>query len=153
MTTHVSARIEDSLLAEHARLEELGKQLLIAARSSDSSELLPAWDTFEKGVRAHLETEERDLFPLFEVEHRNETAALRAAHALIRRTLDTVGLSLEFHEARVEALEKVLHQLGEHAALEARVLYPWASSGLPAANRERLVALRPSPLSPHQGQR
>lgn len=142
MSTGASFPVRDFLVADHARLEALAENLLTAARSGDSAEVCLPWSEFEQGVLAHLEAEDGELIPLFEAGHKEETAAIRAAHAHIRQTLDRVGLSIELHEARLAGIEELLRQLRAHAAQEAGLIYRWADENLPASNRERLFAPR-----------
>jgi hypothetical protein len=121
-------------------LARLGEKLLISARAGDPPDVCPSWNEFEQGLLAHLEAEEVELLPHFEAGHRLETDALRLEHARIRHLVDKMGLSVELHEAKADALEELLRIIREHSAREENLLYRWTDKNLPPPLRARLLA-------------
>jgi hemerythrin superfamily protein len=127
------------LRAEHRRLSALFAELLDCVHSGETSVIQPIWARFERGLLAHMAAEEREVLPLFEVEHPDEARAIRDEHARIREVLARMGVDLELHVAREESVQELVRALEEHAAREDAALYRWADKALP---REQAGALR-----------
>jgi iron-sulfur cluster repair protein YtfE (RIC family) len=64
-----SAHLRNELLRQHERTGKLLHDLDDATETGDARELQRAWTGFEKELSSHLETEERELFPLVEDFH------------------------------------------------------------------------------------
>lgn len=136
-----ASRPSATLMHDHERLEQLLRALLVRARAGDARDLAGPWAAFEEGVRAHLSAEEEDLFPSYATVAPDEVLALRREHAEIRSLLDSAGLGVELHTARLLMLEDLASRLREHAEHEDRTLYAFldhAPPGLWKSARERL---------------
>src|SRR4029079_5605875 len=111
------------LLRDHQRLEELMDGLLEDVHRGDWSVCQTTWTRFERQLIQHLEAEETFLLPTFEREYPDETTALRAQHANIRRLLADMGVRVELHTLREEHVRRFIESLQAHAAREEELLY------------------------------
>jgi hemerythrin-like domain-containing protein len=127
--------IKKNLRDDHAQLERRLQRLLNAVDANDScADLRRIWSGFEANLLDHLGTEERCLFPLVAHEHRTEVEALCAEHRHIRDALTELGICLELHTLRKQAVDELIEFLRQHAAHEDASLYEWVEKkGLTAA--------------------
>jgi len=122
------------LLADHHReLDRQFEELLALARGGDGEELRRAWTAFEWSLLRHLDLEESELLPRFAQQDPGGARAILADHAAIRRELLELGVSLDLHLVRSEAVEGLVRRLKDHARREDAALYPWAGAHVPAA--------------------
>ena len=84
------------------------------------------WTTFERTLSRHLEQEETELLPGFATHDAAEARAILAVHADIRAALLEIGLGLDLHLLRTEAVQEFVKQLRAHAQREDATLYDWA---------------------------
>jgi hemerythrin-like domain-containing protein len=123
--------IEDAFAQHHRGLEEAFKATVARARTdNDASVSRAAWDAFERELLAHMEIEEKDLFPLFGRLHLEEARALQAEHDVIRERLFELGLALDLRRLGTPAIEEFAARLRAHALREDLMLYPWAERHL-----------------------
>ena len=113
--------IRERFGADHAALLRSLDALGNASEGADASELVRVWREFEAGLRAHLEVEEAELFPL--LPDRAERTALERDHERFREQLDELGLQVEVHAIRKESVDTLCEALRAHAAREDAVLY------------------------------
>lgn len=112
-----------------ARQGELG------STASDSPEdPRAAWETFAARLEAHLEAEERQLFPELAARRamlrpivrklQRDHDQMRAAIGQIRQALDTPSAN----ETTADTLQELLERLETHAEEERRLVYPPSSA-------------------------
>jgi len=130
------------LVEDHALLERQLAQLAQAVEADDCpADLLECWTRFEAGLRDHLDTEERCLFPAAGPEHREQVEGLRAEHRRIRHTLQELGVALELHTLRKPSVDELITFLREHAEREKQTLYAWLEEPGNAGARHGLLAM------------
>jgi hypothetical protein len=116
------------LLAEHHRaLDEQLDRLVTRAQAGDANDLRAEWTAFERGLLRHLEQEEAEILPAFARHDRAEASAILAEHAEIRGALLEMGLDLDLHCLRAEAVQDFARRLKAHARREDAGCYPWAA--------------------------
>jgi hypothetical protein len=137
------------LLPEHHRvLDEHLDKLVMSAQVLDAAELRAEWSDFERELLRHLEYEEAEILPGFAAQNPAEARAILAEHASVRATLTELGLSLDLHLLRSEAVENFVQQLKAHARRENEMLYAWAR-GRAAADDRQARRRRPSLFDGH----
>lgn len=114
------------LTTDHERLERVFCELENAVEGADQPTIQRGWDAFERGLLAHLEAEERLLFPLLEAEHSEQVERARREHGRLRALLADLGVRSDLHLLRKDVAAALLDQLRKHAAWEDQTLYPWA---------------------------
>jgi hemerythrin-like domain-containing protein len=123
--------IRDALTQHHRGLEEAFKATVARAKSdTDPSTSRAAWDAFERELLAHMEIEEKDLFPLFGRVYPEEARALHAEHDVIRERLFEIGLALDLRRLGTPAIDEFAARLRAHALREDLMLYPWTERHL-----------------------
>lgn len=127
------------LRAEHARLEVLYERLLEAYRFGDWSDVSAQWNVFEPALRAHMELEEREVFPAFREVDPAEAEYLLAEHESLRARLGVLGINVELHAVTQYDANDLVERLRLHRAREERLLYPWIDETfeLPVTRTER----------------
>lgn len=113
------------LRAEHARLEVIYERLLEAYRAGDWNDVRAEWDRFEPALRAHMDLEEREVFPTFREVDPDEAEHLAAEHGTLRGKLEVLGVNVELHAVTPIDAEELVERLRAHRAREERLLYPW----------------------------
>jgi len=117
------------LLAEHHRaLDEQLDRLVARAQLGDAADLRAAWTAFERELLRHLEQEEAEILPGFARYDAAEALAILAEHADIRRALLEMGVNLDLHCLRAEAVQDFAQRLKAHARREDGAFYAWARS-------------------------
>ena len=142
---------QEILRSDHARLDALFEELLDDFADGRQREIRSTWTEFDRSVLVHLDTEERFILPLFERVNPEETAALRAEHARIRRLLGELGVGVDLHLVRLEMAREFIGLLRAHARREDLLLYRWAASDLEEAARVA-VTQKLLPALPGQGE-
>jgi len=120
-----SASAAALLRAEHARLEVIYDRLLEAYHAGDWNDVQAEWDVFEPSLRAHMDLEEKRVFPAFRAVDPEETDNLVAEHAVLRERLDVLGVNVELHAVTAIDAQELVERLRAHRAREDRLLYPW----------------------------
>jgi len=122
-----SAAIRARLLADHHRdLDRQFEELVTRARAGDGGDLRCEWIAFERELLRHLDVEEAEILPGFAQHDPGGAQAILADHAAIRREVLEMGMSLDLHLVRAEAIEGFVRRLKEHARREEMTLYEWA---------------------------
>ena len=122
-----------SLLVDHHRtLDERLDRIIHRAREADPTELRAEWAAFERELLRHMELEEAEILPDFAKHDSAEAHALLSEHGAIRNALLDLGLNLDLHCLRAEAVDDFVRRLRAHARREDAALYAWAQSHLPA---------------------
>jgi adenylylsulfate kinase len=131
--------IHTLLTKDHERLERLFRDLENAVEGADQPTIQRGWGEFERGLLAHLDAEERLLFPLLEAEHPRDVTRALQEHARVRALLADLGVRTDLHLLRKDVAAELLSRLREHAAWEDQTLYPWAAA---KANEQTGLSLR-----------
>jgi hemerythrin superfamily protein len=124
------------LTEHHHHLERLFEALVARAQEGDHAALRAEWSRFERELLAHLEVEETHILPAFGRGHPREAARIWGEHAQIRAALTEMGVCLDLHLLRAQAIEDLVRRLAEHARHEEAVLYPVARRTLDGAQRQ-----------------
>jgi hemerythrin-like domain-containing protein len=146
MTPHEPRNPRVVLLQDHQAIDQRLDRLIGAVRADDREACQKAWARIESMLLRHLDVEEMFVFPALAEEHAAEVERLRRDHGAIRRQLGEIGLALELHTARCEAIESFCAMLREHAEREDSLAYPFAERTLPVsvarsiANRVKAAA-------------
>ena len=122
----------DHLLAEdHRRLDRSFGALVVRAQGGDPIQLRAEWQAFERGLLHHLDLEEREILPGFARDNEEDAEMIRQEHAAIRETLVEMGIDLDLHLLRADAVQRFCDRLRAHAAQEEAALYRWAGGNVP----------------------
>ena len=126
---------------EHAVLEDAMRLLLRAAEGDDPRPLEAAFCALEQRLIAHLDVEERWLFPLVEYRHAGDVRALREEHARIRALVTELDHACESHAVTKPMLEALATLLADHGRREGESLSRWLDESAPAETQRGLPAL------------
>ncbi|AKU95475.1 Universal stress protein family [Labilithrix luteola] len=118
-------RAGDILRRDHRRLEQVYEGLASAYRRGDWNEVIEEWNHFEPALMAHMEREEREVFPSFRLVAPEEAKALLDEHEQLRRLLATLGVHIEIHAFPMADAEDLIERLHQHEVREATALYPF----------------------------
>jgi hemerythrin-like domain-containing protein len=148
-----SPDLRRTLHEDHERLDKLFADLLAAFQADAREDAACLWSAFDRGLRTHMELEERDLFPAFTTVNAPEAAALLREHDRIRQRLLDLGIGVDLHLTRDYQVEEFVRDLRAHAAREDALLYQWAQRELHptvrASLRQRLADLRSAKHDQH----
>lgn len=114
------------------------RTLVDTVEGADLPDLARTWAEFEGGLLAHLDTEEKRLFPLIAGSHPDAVASALRQHARVRELVAELGVRAELHTIRKWAVDELVALLAGHAAFEDETLYPLADAALDEA-RKRLA--------------
>jgi hemerythrin-like domain-containing protein len=142
--------VRESLGSDHQAIERRLTELSDAVEGADWPTILEVFRGVDRGLRAHIDGEERYLFPRFEASHSDVIGQLRREHEHTRRALDELMVQTELHALRKEPIDELVAQLRSHADKENGTLYAWADedpidepkNGLVAFLEERRMSLR-----------
>jgi hemerythrin-like domain-containing protein len=118
------------LLEDHRRIDGLFDRLVAAVRSGDREATERAFKRSEEAILRHLDVEEMFVFPALREGHAKEIDRLRRDHDEIRKQLGELGLALELHTIRADAVESFAAMLREHAEREESLAYVQAGHTL-----------------------
>lgn len=122
----------DRLLADdHRRLDRSFAALVVRAQGGDPIQLRAEWQAFERGLLDHLDLEEQEILPGFARDNARDADMIRQEHAAIREALVEMGIDLDLHLLRADAVQSFCDRLRAHAAREEAALYRWASENVP----------------------
>lgn len=128
------------MFADHDHLTALFQELADTVEGANAPTIQQMWTEFESGLLAHMEMEERHLFPLLARTDPEEVEALRAQHDEVRMLVAELGVRTDLHTLRREAVEALIDRLRNHARSEAELLYRRADELMsPEARREALA--------------
>jgi len=125
--------IQTTLGHDHDRLDRLFRSILYAMDSTDPTDLRAAWMAFEGELERHLDTEDREILPLFARSRPREAGVLKEEHRQIRARLLDLGVDLDLHSLSRDRVRAFADTLRTHARHEDALFYPWASRHLGAA--------------------
>lgn len=134
--------LEQRLLADHRRLEQLCLQLEAAFAANAREDTQRLWRELERSLEAHFLIEERALFPRYAHFDATETRALSSEHRLLREQLAELGAGIDLKVGRSSAVATFFAMLRAHAAREDAALYRWACEIVPGEVANVAAALR-----------
>jgi hemerythrin-like domain-containing protein len=129
------------LLEDHRHIDELLDRLRAAVHADERETIQKRWMLVEKVLLKHLDVEEMFVFPALKKEHLDEVEALLKEHASIRHEIGELGLAVELHTLRSDAIESFCTRLRAHAAREDACAYALADRML-AADLVRMISAR-----------
>lgn len=118
------------LARQHIHLDLVFDALVDACVGRSWPDVLDEWRYFDPALRAHMEREERHLFPAFRDVNPEEVDVLAEQHGELRRTLDIIGVGMHLQSVAVNDLDTLATMLEEHAEHEARVFQRWIDRGV-----------------------
>jgi hemerythrin-like domain-containing protein len=119
------------LADEHRALEVLSEDLVNRAESGDFRECDAIWDQMTRSLEAHMELEEKELFPRYAKlgpDQAELVGALIAEHAEVRSELLRLGLAVQEQLLRADDVRALVAKLRAHAAKENAAFYQWAKT-------------------------
>lgn len=125
--------------AAHAFHAQMIQALDALRQRSSPSEQQARWQLLEPALLDHMQLEEALLLPEFDLGLSDQAARIRQEHERIRR------LAMHLSEVAPRAcldgalVAELLRLVRECAALEERVLYPWADLRLPQWKKATFV--------------
>jgi iron-sulfur cluster repair protein YtfE (RIC family) len=131
--------VREASRADHDALDRLFAELTEAFGSDVPTEHARLWSALDERLRAHMELEEQYLLPRLALSHPDEARALRAEHDELRRLLLELGVGVDLHTTRADAVERFVAVLRGHARREDALLYRWADDTLMPRERDELV--------------
>jgi hypothetical protein len=157
-TAHESAPVRpddesmvDALAQHHRGLETAWDAIVVEVDGGDPFALSRQWRALERELLRHLSLEERELLPPFEQSsHGDEARLLRREHDAIREDLQRLGVELDRHQLRAEAVADFAARLRAHGRREDRELHPWIARHLP---QDRWLMLERTPISSRERSR
>ena len=117
-------------MEDHHRLDRLFEELLQAFQAGDREGAAALWSAFDRGLEAHMELEEEQIFSALSAEEPAEVEALLAEHVAIRTALIEMGVGVDLHCTKADAVERLVRTLKAHAKREDALLYRWARANL-----------------------
>lgn len=125
---------------DHDRLDAIFRKF---QKETDETQARELFDRFEKGLRLHIEWEEKLLFPPFEektgMRDAGPTAVMRMEHEHIQQLLEIIRSRIGSPDVR-EPSKNLTEILGAHNHKEENILYPWIDRSLQEKEREALLA-------------
>ena len=132
--------VRESLGGDHEAIDHRLSDLVNAVEGADFPTILQVFREVDRGLRAHIDGEERYLFGRFEEHHPGEIGELRKEHERFRRTLDELSIQTELHTLRKESVDDLVARLRAHAHREDNTLYKWADEPPYHEQRDALFA-------------
>ncbi len=132
--------VRESLGSDHEAIDHRLSDLMNAVEGADFPTILQVFREVDRGLRAHIDGEERYLFERFEEHHPREIRELRQDHERFRRALDELNIETELHTLRKERIDDLVAQLRSHASRENATLYRWADEPAHKEQRDALFA-------------
>jgi hemerythrin-like domain-containing protein len=118
---------EFSLPEHHVELEAHFQRLMARCQDGDPIELRCEWSLFERELTEHLDLEEKELIPRFRRDCPAEAAQICREHEEIRMGLAELGIALDLHALRAEAVKEFLDLLRAHVQREEALFYRWVA--------------------------
>ena len=111
------------------------RTLVDTVEGADLPDVARTWAEFEGGLLAHLDLEEKRLFPLLATAHPDVVASALQQHARVRELIAELGVRAELHTIRKWAVDELVALLAGHAAFEDETVYPLADEVIDDARR------------------
>jgi hypothetical protein len=111
------------LLRDHAEIEVLLQDLLVAFDGGDRSLATSAFQALDRRLSAHLAFEEEMLLPALAAIDPREADEISAQHRTIRARVEMLAVADNLHLSRANEVHEVVEMLRAHARHEERTLY------------------------------
>jgi hemerythrin-like domain-containing protein len=128
------------LVREHSLLEERFADVARAFRANAREEVVPLWTSFERSLLEHMELEEELILPQLAKDDPEAAAQVEAEHKQICAQLTEMGVGVDLHRTRADAVESFIETLRAHARREDELTYRWAEKHLDEAPRRELLS-------------
>lgn len=122
----------------HCQIEAACDALRASAVTDDPRDVTTCYRSLERAVLEHLRAEEDSILPAYAEHAPADAESIHAAHDELRRQLFRIGVDVELHCVRAEALDRLVAGLRAHAAHEDREMYPWAEAHLSTPTKREL---------------
>jgi hemerythrin-like domain-containing protein len=129
-TTTEQPSLRQEFGAHHRALEQLFEQVCASLRSGNADEARRLWTTLDRELDAHIELEEREMFPRLAEHQPAEVEGLRSAHVELRRQVAELGTAVDLKQLSEATATAFFDKLRAHAAREDSLLYRWADREL-----------------------
>jgi len=134
--------IDEQLLHDsHEHIDQLYQAILARAPGLGTETLRSEWDQFKRALLGHLESEEQNILPSYEVLHPHEARAIADEHVELRQAVTELGMDLEVHRLRTDVAQLFQQKLRTHASHKKQHFYPWAKENLPHSTWEEIKML------------
>jgi len=130
--------LRNLLALDHARLDQLFETLNAAFEGDARPDIPRIWTMFEAELQQHFALEEKLIIPEFAKVAPAEAAALLRDHAELRSRLSSLGVGVDLHLTRAEAVSGFVRTLRSHAKREDALLYRWAQTHLAEHTQAKL---------------
>jgi len=145
MSHNFAASATQCLEDDHRQLDATLLESEKAAAAGDFSQARKQFSVFASGLVAHIDAEEKILFP--ELEHmqpgaRGPTSVMRAEHEELRGLLKRIEADLTAATGWQASMLRLKEILLNHNAKEERVLYPMANAAAQAQDKTTNLAER-----------
>ena len=128
------------MLADHRWMDDQLDRLTCAFEADDPSLIAAIWGPFESFLLAHMEAEERLLYPELARSSPESVQSLVSDHAEIRERIAALGVTLELHTARVTLATTLAQLLRNHARCEDVLLFGATDARADASSPGSLLA-------------
>jgi len=143
--TQTQRDLRTLLREDHDRLDEPFEQVLSVFEADARNEAARLWTEFERGLLAHFELEEQPILPELAKVNAVEASELLHEHARLRAKLGELGIGVDLHLTRDEAVADFIATLRAHAGREDALMYRFAQTSLPERTQAILRARLPAP--------
>jgi hypothetical protein len=130
--------IGQSLDQHHREIEDACLAILSAGFADQPRDLVKCWADIEHQLLDHMTAEEHLLFPAYQREDPENAQDLRDQHARLRAMAFEIGVAIQLHTIRCDALQQFVAELRAHARNEEASLYRWADRHLAGDEDHRL---------------
>jgi hemerythrin-like domain-containing protein len=128
------------LREDHHRLDRLFERVLCVFEADAPDEAVRLWTEFERDLKAHFELEERYILPDLAKANPTEAGELIREHARLLAKLGELGVGVDLHLTRSEAVADFIATLRAHAAREDALMYRFAQTSLSEKLRSAIRA-------------
>jgi hemerythrin len=139
LSTERAVRIRDRMMADHARLTELVTRLMAAFEANARDDMAALWNQLDTRLSAHLDAEEKFLFPALAEIDPAYVRRLQEEHDVIRKLLIDLGVRVDLHTIRLDVANDFIAMLTKHARREDELLYRWSDEHLDRADRDAML--------------
>lgn len=127
------------LSQEHLRLDALFQEVISVFQANDQEGALKLWTRFQEELDAHFGLEEREIIPELAKVNPKEAALILCEHDEIRKKVDELGIGVELHFARLDAVTDLIRRLRAHSKRENELMYVWAQDHLASQKQVNII--------------
>lgn len=125
MTTATEFRSLNVMRNDHRSFEDLFETVLSQIDTENKAIADEGWTTLERTLLAHIEYEEREVFPRFAARDRATVDALVEEHQRFRTLLGELGVAVELGALPEATAKEFFDLLRTHAAREDGAFARW----------------------------